>query len=337
MTSIVTRSSKGTPLTYAEMDANLTNLNTDKLEATTTVSLTNKTINLSNNTITGTTAQFNTALSDNDFATLAGIETLTNKSVNLANNTLTGTKAQFNIAVSDGDFLFSGDALGTPSSGTLTNCTFPTLNQNTSGTAAGLSSTLGVSSGGTGLTTVGTVGNVLTSNGSVWVSQAPSARGITLASAVNTTSGTAIDFTGIPSWVKRITVMFNGVSTNGTSRAQVQLGAGSIQTSGYLSIAGDIGVTVNTSGASAVITTGLVLDGYVPTATRLRAGCITLTAVYANTWVASTALGDLSGVFSSTSGGGSVTLSGTLDRLRLTTVNGTDAFDAGSVNIMYEG
>ena len=44
-------------------------------------------------------------------------------------------------------------ALGTPASGTLTNCTFPTLNQNTSGTAAGLSATLAVSSGGTGATT----------------------------------------------------------------------------------------------------------------------------------------------------------------------------------------
>lgn len=48
------------------------------------------------------------------------------------------------------------------------------------------------------------------------------------------TSGTAIDFTGIPSWVKRITVMFSGVSTNGTSVPQIQVGAGSVTTSGYL-------------------------------------------------------------------------------------------------------
>jgi hypothetical protein len=44
--------------------------------------LTNKTINLASNTLTGTTAQFNTALSDGDFATLAGTETLTNKALN---------------------------------------------------------------------------------------------------------------------------------------------------------------------------------------------------------------------------------------------------------------
>jgi hypothetical protein len=71
---------------------------------TDTQTLTNKTLNLASNTLTGTTAEFNTALSDGDFATLAGSETLTNKTVNLGNNTLTGTTAQFNAALSDGDF-----------------------------------------------------------------------------------------------------------------------------------------------------------------------------------------------------------------------------------------
>ena len=50
--------------------------------------LTNKSVALGSNTITGTTAQFNTALTDNDFATLAGSETLTNKVINASNNTL---------------------------------------------------------------------------------------------------------------------------------------------------------------------------------------------------------------------------------------------------------
>jgi hypothetical protein len=66
--------------------------------------LTNKTINLTNNTLSGTLAQFNTALSDADFASLAGAETLTNKTVNLTSNTLTGTLAQFNTALSDANF-----------------------------------------------------------------------------------------------------------------------------------------------------------------------------------------------------------------------------------------
>ena len=74
--------------------------------------------------------------------------------------------------------------LGTPTSGTLTNCTFPTLNQNTSGTAAGLSTTLVVGSGGTGLTAVGTSGNVLTSNGTTWASTAPAASGISAGKAI---------------------------------------------------------------------------------------------------------------------------------------------------------
>jgi len=69
-----------------------------------TQTLTNKTVNLTNNTLTGTTAEFNTALSDGSFATLAGTETLTNKTVNLASNTLTGTTAEFNTALSDGSF-----------------------------------------------------------------------------------------------------------------------------------------------------------------------------------------------------------------------------------------
>lgn len=51
---------------------------------------------------------------------------------------ITGTMAQFDTAVSDGNIVFQGQALGTPSSGTLTNCTFPTLNQNTTGSAAKL-------------------------------------------------------------------------------------------------------------------------------------------------------------------------------------------------------
>jgi len=54
----------------------------------------------------------------------------------------------------EANYVSTGGALGTPSSGTLTNCTFPTLNQSTSGTAAGLSVTLVVGSGGTGVTSL---------------------------------------------------------------------------------------------------------------------------------------------------------------------------------------
>jgi len=137
----------------------------------TTDTLTNKTVNLTSNTLSGTTAQFNTALSDNDFATLAGSETLTNKTLTtpvISSITNTGTltlptSTDTLVGRATTDTLtnktltsptLTTPALGTPASGTLTNCTFPTLNQNTTGTAAGLSATLAVASGGTGATTL---------------------------------------------------------------------------------------------------------------------------------------------------------------------------------------
>ena len=87
--------------------------------------------------------------------------------------TTTGTGVVAALSVNlglPGAVVQNGSALGTPSSGTLTNCTFPTLNQNTTGTAAGLSTTLAVASGGTGITSAGTSGNALVSNGTAWAS-----------------------------------------------------------------------------------------------------------------------------------------------------------------------
>lgn len=143
--------------------------------------------------------------------------------------------------------------------------------------------------------------------------------------AVASTSGTSIDFTGIPAGTKRITVMFNGVSTNGSSIIQAQLGSGSFTTSGYVS-----GASINTTNLSS--TTGLVASPAV-TAADVRYGIMTITNVSGNIWVMGANVG-----VSSNSGtsSGYVSLSGTLDRVRITTVNGTDTFDAGSINILYE-
>lgn len=88
--------------TRAQFNAAMTD--DDFASLTGTETLTNKTVNLASNTLTGTRAQFNAAITDDDFASLAGAETLTNKTINLASNTLTGTKAQFNVACSDADF-----------------------------------------------------------------------------------------------------------------------------------------------------------------------------------------------------------------------------------------
>lgn len=156
---------------------------------------------------------------------------------------------------------------------------------------------------------------------------------ISLGTAVATTSGTYFDFTGIPSWAKKITVMLNGVSTNGTSPLQVLAGSGSLQTSGYAgasgSILSNIGYGVSNFSSGFVINDNL-------NAAAIRVGSFTLTLVSGNTWI-------FAGVFAQSDSArlgvisGAVTLSGALDRIRLTTSNGTDTFDAGSVNILIEG
>ena len=151
----------------------------------------------------------------------------------------------------------------------------------------------------------------------------------TLATAVASTSGTSIDFTSIPSWVKKITVMLTGVSTNGTSNPLIQIGtSGTPTTSGYL------GSANNASGASYVnYTTGFgIASG---NAANLLHGAMVLYSVTGNTWIASHSVG-VSGATAASCGGGSVTLGGTLNMVRITTVNGTDTFDAGSINILYE-
>ena len=142
---------------------------------------------------------------------------------------------------------------------------------------------------------------------------------------------TAVDFTGIPSWVKRVTVMFNGVSTSGTSNYQVQLGtsAGIDATATYNGAAGFGG-----SSATTFDSTGFLVYSIVA-ASQFYSGTSTLTLLSSNTWT-QTGLIAASTTNAPVLSGGSKALSGTLDRVRITTVNGTDTFDAGSINIMYE-
>jgi hypothetical protein len=152
---------------------------------------------------------------------------------------------------------------------------------------------------------------------------------ITSGTAQASTSGTSIDFTSIPSWVKRITVMLNGVSTNGTSNILFQLGSGSVTTTGYVSTY----MYVTGTSASAVSST----SGFhmaVPSNTCVFAGAVTFSLVSSNTWVGSGTVTLLSTAACSVSG--LIALGGALDRVRITTVNGTDTFDAGSINILYE-
>lgn len=173
----------------------------------------------------------------------------------------------------------------------------------------------------------GTADQVLSGNGSGTLSWVDRGR-MTLATAQNTTSGTAIDFTGIPSWVKRITVMFNGVSTNGTSAFIVQLGAGSVASSGYLSS--------SSYGTTAINTTAGMIAASNLTSATLQTGLFMASNITGNTWISSATVGANAGAASIAASIGSVALSGTLDRIRITTASG-DTFDAGSVNILYEG
>ena len=164
---------------------------------------------------------------------------------------------------------------------------------------------------------------VTTNSGAVY-------NGIQAGTAVASTSGTSIDFTGIPSWVKRITVMFNGVSTSGTSNYLVRIGSGSVDTTGYSSA----GLTQNSSGG---LTAPSDSTGFITLAPQSSAnacsGAMTILNVSGNIWVSS---GAVSGATYGQVSGGTKTLAGTLDRVRITTVNGTDTFDAGSINILYE-
>jgi hypothetical protein len=147
------------------------------------------------------------------------------------------------------------------------------------------------------------------------------------------TSGTSIDFTGLPAWVKRITVMFSGVSTSGTSNPQVQLGSGSVTTSGYAGYNARQGATSN---AYVAHSAGFIVDGSNTAATTL-AGHLVVTLISGNTWICSGVTTNTASANESCTIAGSIALAGVLDRVRITTVNGTDTFDAGSINILYEG
>lgn len=142
---------------------------------------------------------------------------------------------------------------------------------------------------------------------------------------------TSVDFTGIPSWVKKITVMFLGVSTSGVSPVQIQIGAGTVDATSYLGAAHHIAATATTGAANS---TGFRIDGFV-NADNTRHGAMVLTNVTGNAWVMQGSV-SLSDAQATSVASGSKTLSGTLDRIRVTTVAGNQAFDAGSINIMYE-
>lgn len=154
---------------------------------------------------------------------------------------------------------------------------------------------------------------------------------LTLSTAKNAT-GTVVDFTSIPSWVKRITVIFNGVSINGTSVPLIRLGdSGGIEATGYICTsqwyyAGN-GIERSTVGQPIGSDLGAV---------ALISGSVSILLIGSNTWVFSGNTVIEASPFYVNSCAGKKALSDILTQVRITTVNGTDTFDAGSINIMYE-
>lgn len=182
---------------------------------------------------------------------------------------------------------------------------------------------LAVAQGGTGSTTLTLTSPVIAGT--------PTGVGVlTSGTAVASTSGTSIDFTGIPSWAKRITVMFNNVSASGTSNQFIQVGSGSVQTTGYVNYT----VFFSATGVAGLYyTTGFALNKNANTG--IINGSIQLSLLGSNIWAMQGGVALNSAAYGCSSYG-TVTVTGTLDRVRITTVNGTDTFTAGSINILYE-
>jgi hypothetical protein len=182
----------------------------------------------------------------------------------------------------------------------------------------------------------GSADQALVTNGSGTLSFADRTRQV-LGTSVASTSGTAIDFTGIPSWVKRVTVMLNGVSLSGSSIILIQLGTSSgVETTGYAGSGSNPGAGIAQQYQSAQYTTGFGIGQGAGAAVAVS-GLVFITAFgSSNKYIASGTLASTTEAVTRLTAGDK-TLSGTLDRVRITSVNGTDTFDAGSINIMYEG
>ena len=306
----------------------------------------NRTVSTSATITTGTIPNLTAGTTTSTAATITNGTITTALIPTLTAGTTTGTAG-----------IFTSGTVATLNS---TTGTIATLNS-TTGTITNLSTTLagdftisqGTGTLGTSGATAGTYGSVtaipfltvdakgrITSATTGTFSSTPADGSITPAklsqpftrgTAVASTSGTAIDFTGIPSWVKRITVILNEVSTSAGNSILIQIGdSGGIENTEYVSTS----ITTDSVGGSAGISR---TDGYViyNGASLSNSGLVQIANISGNIWIESHSCKILT--TNILGGGGSKTLSDTLDRIRVTTVGATDTFDAGSVNIMYEG
>jgi hypothetical protein len=145
-------------------------------------------------------------------------------------------------------------------------------------------------------------------------------------------SGTAVTFSGIPAWAKRVTIMLDGISLVSTGIPMLRLGvAGGPEVTGYTGIVSVIGTGVSVRATS---TAGFELLTASAAAFLIK-GTITLTHIGSNIWCVNSMVGDAVStyLFLST---GSKPLAGALTQIVLTTAAGTDTFDAGTINVMYD-
>jgi hypothetical protein len=228
-----------------------------------------------------------------------------------------------------GSVITSGTSVSTAT------CSFTGVISTTTLTASAVTGTIAVGQliTGTGVT----AGTVITALGT-----GTGGAGTYTVSASQTVSSTTItvvglDFLSIPSWVKRITVMFVGVSTSGTSNIMIQIGdSGGVETTGYA--CNGTSLATSTIG-TANFTTGFVMGdtaSFAAAATHSGWYTLTLQDSTSNAWAGFGMVAAVGQVHNKIGAGSKAVSPGPLDRVRITTVNGTDTFDAGSINILYE-
>lgn len=335
MATIVTRAGKGSPLTNNEMDDNLTNLNTDKVE---TSVLANYAL-IASPTFTGDPKAPNPSFGDNDtsIATTsfvnsnAVIKTATTGGANIP----VGTTAQRPTG-SDGIFRYNTNLAGFEGYSGSSWVTFseddPLVQIGISGTpannftldASADDGTMKLARGNAGVPTQ----DVMTVAADGTVAFPQNAPLLQTATMQATTSGSTKDFT-IPAGVKLIMLSLIGVSTNGGANLGVQLGdAGGVEATGYV---GEVSTSV--SGDSSAFSTSFLTQA-VGNASYSRSGIVTLALVDSatNLWSCAFTIGNTVGVVNF--GGGYKALSQELTTVRLVT---TDTFDAGNINVLYQG
>ena len=202
--------------------------------------------------------------------------------------------------------------------------------------------TLDIARGGTGINAVGTAGNLLTSNGTAWISSAPAANGLIYGTAQSLVGQGFVDFTSLPSGIKKLTVIIRGASTNGTSIPVVRIGAqNSIASASSFYQGSQISIISGGNPGGTVNTTGVILNNS-NAAANVYQGTVEFTALESNyTWAYSAQMG-LSDATRLMINNGTIALgdyyvgAADLSNVRLTTISGTDTYDAGTINIVYQ-